>query len=570
MVSEDHDPEDGRPAIVVMSSDPGMLDPLVDELASRYARDYDLRAAASPDAGIDLLRGLRDDGTPVALVLGCYCPTDRDGIDFMTVSRTIHPAAWRGIVVVWGDFASAGAVFGALASGRADLSLIRPEQRRDEEFHSAITDSLEDWQLARGDGFEAVRIIGEATSPRCHELRDTFNRNHITTRFYDSDTPLGRKVLEDLGLQDPALPVLVLQFTPEVTVLTDPTDLEIADAFGLTEGLPEDAVFDVIVIGAGPSGLAAAVYAASEGLSTLIVEQQAVGGQAGTSSMIRNYPGFSRGISGAKLAFRAFQQAWSFGAQFHFMRSAVGLSVDGDERVDQLSDGTTARGHAVIVATGVTYRLLDVDELEPLVGRGVFYGAAVAEAPSMMGRAAVVVGGGNSAGQAALHLADFAASVTVLVRSDGLAASMSEYLIRQLEEAPNIEVRLCSSVVGGGGEGCLQHLIVHDGATGRDERIDADGLFLLIGSQPHTDWLDGIVARDRWGFVLTGSDLRAHDVDLSAYDRTPGMLETSMPGVFAAGDVRRGSVKRVASAVGEGAVAIQLLHGYLAERRRVG
>ena len=555
------------PAIVVVSSDPAMRVQLSDELSSRYGRDYDVLDADGAEAGLALLTELRERAVTVALVLGCYCPSDRGGRAFLTASRPIHPAAWRGVVVVWGDFASASEVFSALATGRADLSLIRPEQRRDEEFHSAITDALEDWQLARGDGFEAVRLIGPAGSPRCHELRDTFNRNHIPIRFYDSDSPAGRQALDGLGLVDPPLPVLVLQFTAEATVLSDPSDLEIADAFGLMEPLPEDEVFDVVVIGAGPSGLAAAVYAASEGLRTLMVEQQAVGGQAGTSSMIRNYPGYSRGISGAKLAFRAFQQAWSFGTQFHFMRAAVGLRREGEVRLVEFSDGTCARGRAVIIATGVTYRLLEVDELEQLVGRGVFYGAAVAEAPSMVGRDVVVVGGGNSAGQAALHLADYAASVTVLVRGDGLAASMSEYLIRQLDEAPNVRVRLRSSVVGGGGEGCLQHLDVLDAAEDRVERVAADGLFLLIGSQPHTDWLEGAVARDRWGFVLTGADLSAEGVDLSAYDRAPGMLETSMPGVFASGDVRRGSVKRVASAVGEGAVAIQLLHGYLAGLR---
>jgi thioredoxin reductase (NADPH) len=550
-----------QPVIIVVTSDEDARTLLFDELAARYGCDYDVLASSSGDEGLATLEDLRLRGVPVAVVLGCYLPTDRDGIEFLTASRTIHPAAMRVVVVRWGDFQSSGDVFSALAAGRADLMIIRPEQRRDEEFHSSITDALEDWHLARGQGFEAVRIIGPATSPRVHELRDMFNRNHIPIGFHDSASAEGPRLLADLDLEAPDLPVLVLKFTPEVTVLEDPSDLEIADAFGLTEGLPEGVVFDVVIIGAGPAGLASAVYAASEGLRTLVVEQHAVGGQAGTSSMIRNYPGYSRGISGAKLAYRAFQQAWTFGTLFHFMRSAVGLEVDGQERIVKFSDGTEARGRAVIIATGVTYRLLEVDELEQLVGRGVFYGAAVAEAPSMVDRHVVVVGGGNSAGQAALHLADYASSVTVLVRGDGLAVSMSDYLIRQLDEAPNVDVQLHAEVVGGGGEGRLQRLVIRDRHSGEDTEVDADGLFLLIGSQPHTDWLEGAVARDRWGFVMTGADVDG--ASAGGDPRPAGMLETSVPGVFAAGDVRRGSIKRVASAVGEGAGVIQLLHAYL-------
>ena len=419
--------------------------------------------------------------------------------------------------------------------------------------------------MARGEGFEAVRIIGDHWSPRGTELRDTFARNHITTRFSDASSPEGAQAIADLGLTDPALPVVVLAFTAEPTVLENPTDLEIADAFGLMTPLSPDELFDVVIVGAGPAGLAAAVYAASEGLDTLVVEQQAVGGQAGTSSMIRNYPGYSQGISGAKLAFRTFQQAWTFGAKFQFMRSAVGIATDGDERIVSFSDGSQARGRSVIIATGVTYRRLEVDSLESLMGRGVFYGAAVAEAPSMADQTVFVVGGGNSAGQAAMHLSDYARHVTVLVRGDALATSMSDYLIRQIDEAPNIDVRTRATVVGGGGEGYLDHLVIHDLDSGEHVRHDADGLFLLIGSLPHTEWLEGSVVRDEWGFVVTGDDLGDEPAEAWTEARPPALVETSVPGVFAVGDVRRGSVKRVASAVGEGAIAIQLLHRYLQE-----
>lgn len=550
---------DDRPMIVVATADATSREVLRGELERRYGHDYRVSCAHDAAAGLAVVS---DDpprpDPPVALVLGCYNPDDREGLWLLERVRARRPATKRAVVVTWGDFASADAVFDALANGVADLQLIRPEHRRDEEFHAAVTEALEDWHLARGGGFEAVRIIGEARSARSHELRDMFGRNHIPIGFHDADSPEGRRMLEDLGVDGSRLPVLVLQFTDEPTVLEDPTDLGIAEAFGIMKALDEDEVFDVVVIGAGPGGLAAAVYAASEGLRTLVAEQQAVGGQAGTSSMIRNYPGFSRGISGAKLAFRAFHQAWTFGAAFRFMRSATRLEVDGDERVVTFSDGSGARARAVIIATGVSYRRLDIPSLDGLLGAGVFYGAAVTEAPSLAGGRVVVVGGGNSAGQAALHLAAYAARVTVLVRGADVAASMSEYLVHQLDRAPNVEVVHRAAVVGGEGDGCLRRLTVRDLDTGEERSEPADGLFVLIGSQPHTDWLEGTLERDDWGFLVTGAEARPG----------AGMLETSVPGVLAVGDVRRGSVKRVASAVGEGAVAVQLLHGYLDRLRQ--
>lgn len=556
------DPPLDPAAIVVVSEHEPTRRLLVEELRRRYGGDYDVHEASGHDDGLALLDDLGAQGVAIPLVVAAYLPADRSGLDFLTASRLRHPGSWRAVVVRWGDFASADTVFASIAAGHVDLQLICPEQRRDEEFHSGVSDALEDFHLEHGGGFEAVRLIGPTGSARCHELRDMFARNHIPVGQHDSATPRGQRLLEDLGLQDPSLPVLVLTFTAEPKVLCDPSDLEIAEAFGLMESPSPDDVFDVVILGAGPAGLAAAVYAASEGLRTLVVEQEAVGGQAGTSSMIRNYPGFSRGVSGAKLAFRAFHQAWTFGATFHFMRAVTGLRCEGDDRVVEFNDGTEARARSVLIATGVAYRRLDVPELEALVGQGVYYGAAVSEAPSMEGHDVVVVGGGNSAGQAAMHLSEYARSVTLAVRGEGLAASMSEYLIRQLDEAPNVRIRTRCAVVGGGGDPMLDHLVLRDRATGEQERVEAAGLFLLIGSEPRTSWLDGTVARDDWGFLLTGSDVPAPD--RAAFgDREPSMLETSVPGVFAAGDVRRGSVKRVASAVGDGAAAIQSLHGYL-------
>lgn len=553
-----------QPVVVVATRDPRTRATVEDEVVRRYGCDYRVAVAAGRDEALALLDELRRRGDPVALILTGYSTEDDEGLDVLARSRSLHPAARRAVVVTWGQFDLARDVFAAVARGEADLYLVRPERPRDEEFHRGITEALEDWAFGRGAAFEAVTLIGRPGSPRSHELRDTFGRNHIPIGFYDAASAAGQRMLADLELVDPALPVILLRFTPETTVLVDPSDLEIADAFGLMDPLAPDEHFDVTVVGAGPGGLAVAVHAASEGLKTLVIEAQAVGGQAGTSSLIRNYPGFPRGVSGEKLAYSAFHQAWSFGARFHFMRRATGLRVEGDDRVVELSDGTTARSRAVVVACGVAYERLAVPALEALGGRGVFYGAAVSEAPSTEGRRAFVVGGGNSAGQAAVYLARFADRVTLVVRRSSLAETMSDYLVRQIGATANIDVRYRTEVVGGGGNEALDHLVLRDRATGQDHAEPADALFVLIGGRPMTDWLAGVVERDERDYVCTGSDVPA-DPD---QPRAPLPLETSVPGVFAVGDVRRGAVKRVASAVGSGAIVGQYLHTYLDEVRR--
>ncbi|MCD4535468.1 FAD-dependent oxidoreductase [Nocardioides sp. cx-169] len=544
---------DTDPVIMLATADPVSREVMGGELRRRYGSDYEVVVAAEYAHARAILEGLRRWGRDVALVIGYYGPDDREGLTFLRQAYPLAPAAKRAVAVTWGDFASSAPVFDAIARGHAELSLVRPERSRDEEFHGALTDALDDWHLAQGVGFEAVRVIGEARDERTHMLRDSFARNHIPVGFHQVGTDAAHRMLESLGLHEPALPVVVLAFTTPPTTLVDPTDLEIADAFGLMEPLPAGQVFDVVVVGAGPSGLAAAVYASSEGLSTLVVEQQAVGGQAGTSSLIRNYPGFSRGVSGAHLAFRAFQQAWMFGTEYSFMRRAERLQPGGDVHRVGLSDGSEVCARSVVVASGVDYRRLGVPELEELLGRGVFYGAAVSEAPSMTRQGVCVVGGGNSAGQAALHLARYARHVTLLVRGPSLAASMSDYLIGQLEATRNLTIRYHGAVVGGRAvDGCLVALTVADTRPGHEarEELEASGLFVLIGSVPRTGWLPEAVERDESGFVRTGSGLP---------------LETSVPGIFAIGDVRAESIKRVATAVGDGATVISVLHGYLAE-----
>lgn len=550
------DQTDPRPAILITGRDQAARAIICAEVERRYSDDYLVAEATSPEAGLDELRRLTGGGE-VAVVLATLNDQDSDVFAFLAAARRISPRTRRAVVIRWGEWELASATFEALAAGDIDFYLTSPQPPRDEEFHAALTESLGEWTLGTGSGFEAVRIIGEP-SARSHELRDTFTRNHIPIGFYDAATSTGRDLLAGLHLDDPALPVVVLMFTSPPAVLCDPSDLEIADAFGIMSPLP-DRTWEVTVIGAGPAGLAAAVYAASEGLDTLVIEKQAVGGQAGTSSLIRNYPGFPRGVSGNRLAFSAFQQAWSFGAEFRFMRSAERL-VRGDGVLQVgLSDGTAVRTRALVVATGVEYRRLGIPELESRIGRGVYYGAAVSEAPRMTGRRVAVVGGGNSAGQAIIHLARFAEHATLVVRGASLAASMSDYLIREMETTPNIDLRYSTEVIGGGGEDSLDHVVVSH--PGGEEKLAVEGLFILIGSEPHTAWLAEDVERDQWGFLKVGRDVEAFPLD-----RAPYSMETSLPGVFAVGDVRRGSVKRVASGVGSGAIAVQQVHQYLREQ----
>jgi thioredoxin reductase len=558
--------DEARPAIVLTSRDPVAREALGRELAKRYSADYQIIFCNPPEALESRVRDLLSSGVPVALVIGRVGEHDQDGLEILAAIRPIDPAALRVASVRWGDWDSARPIFDAVTMGKIDHWVMGPEQVPDEEFHRSLTGFLSDWGRRRGGGFEAVRVIGERWSARSQELRDMFSRNQIPIGFYDSSSARGRQILRGLGAESAELPAVVLRFGSERTMLANPSNLEIAEAFGLMTPIRAEEVFDVAVVGAGPAGLAAAVYASSEGLRTVVVEHEAIGGQAGTTSMIRNFPGFSQGVSGSRLALEAYQQAWFFGTRFLFMRQAQGLSQEGDCSRLTLSDGSVLVSRTVIITTGATYRRLEVPSLEQLHGRGVFYGAAVSEAPTMRGLKVLVVGGGNSAGQAAIHMAKYASQVTILVRGESLAASMSDYLIREIEAAPNIDVSYRVQVAESSGTERLESLVLRDTATGHQREILADALFVLIGSQPRTDWLGEGVARDRWGFVLTGPDLPDDVIARWHPDRAPLLLETSMPEVFAAGDVRHGSVKRVASAVGEGAGVIPLVHRRLQAR----
>jgi len=534
-------------------------------VSKRYGGDYQVVVCGRPAELASWMRDLRAAGLPVALVIGGVGAQDRDGVEVLSGVRAIDPTALRVAAVGWGDWRSVRSVFDAVTVGTIDHWVTCPVQTPAEEFHRSITGFLGEWASQRGGGFEPVQVIGERWSARSQELRDLFARHRVPAGFYDAASARARQMLAELGLESPDLPVVVLRFAAERPVLVNPTNAEIVDAFGVMTPIPPGQVFDVAVVGAGPAGLAAAAGASSEGLSTVVAEHEAVGGQAGTSSMIRNYPGFSQGISGATLAQEMWRQAWAFGTTFVYMRQAQGLSaIDGHYRL-ALSDGSVLAARTVIIATGVAYRRLGIAALEDLHGRGVFYGPAVSEAPAMRGRNVFVAGGGNSAGQAALHLAKWASKVTILVRGESLADSMSDYLIREIGAAPNIDV--CHHVQAAGGTGTgtghLQSLTLEDTATGARRTVPADALFVLIGAQPRTQWLGDSVARDQWGFILTGPDLPVGTSHRWPPGRPPLPLQTSLPGVFAAGDVRQGSVKRVASAVGEGAVTVPLIHRYL-------
>ncbi len=554
---------DERAAIVVVDRDASGRETLSQELSKRYGADYSVVVCDEPAELDTRMKELIAAGTPVALVIGGVGEADPDGIEVLARVRAIDSTVPRVAAVRWGEWDTARPIFEAISTGKIDHWVTRPVQSPDEDFHQAITQFLGEWGSERGGSFEAVQVIGQPWSARSEDLRDTFARNGIPIGFYDAGSGRGRQILGEHHMESAELPVVVIRFDGERAALANPSNLEIAEAFGLTTPIPTEDVFDVAVVGAGPAGLAAAVYAASEGLRTVVVEREAIGGQAGTSSMIRNYPGFAQGISGARLAFAAFQQAWFFGTTFVFLREPESLAREEDHYRLGLSGGTSLASRTVVITTGATYRRLGVPALEDLQGRGVFYGAGVTEAPAMRGRKAYVIGGGNSAGQAAMHLSKWARQVTILVRAPSLADSMSDYLIREIDAAPNVDVLYGVQVVGGAGTDRLESLVLEDRQTGTRRTVTADGLFVLIGSQPRTEWLGGSVARDQWGFILTGPDLPDGPGASVQPGRPPLTHETSLPGVFAAGDVRRGSVKRVASAVGEGAITIPAIHRYL-------
>jgi len=545
------------PAVVVVDADPGALRDVEREMSERYARHYRLFCLSSPlDARVQL-KELAENGDDVALVLAAQDMSGMTGTELLDEVGQLHPQAKRGLLVdwgSWGDEPAGEAIFDAIGHGRIDHYVLRPAaEPPDELFHQTISGLLLEWAETRRAFPYAIHIVADSWTGRAYELRDVLGRCAIPHAFSLADSDDGRAIVARAG-RGAKLPLVAL---PNGSVLSDPTNADLSLAAGSTVH-PEGQEFDLLIVGAGPAGLSAAVYAASEGFHTLVVDQGGLGGQATSSSLIRNYLGFPRGVSGRRLAQQAYDQAWVFGASFAFMQQATDLRLRNDGGLlVTLSDSGPIRADVVLLATGASYRRLGVPELEAMNGAGVFYGGSTSEAHGLTDGDVYVVGGANSAGQAALHLARYARQVTLVARAASLDAGMSHYLVRQIEATPRLRVRLGTEVVGGSGDGWLERLVLRDRDSGREETVNADGLFLMIGAHPHTDWLPSEIERDPGGFVLTGPD-----VDRSRWpaERDPLLLETSLPRVFAAGDVRHGSVKRVASAVGEGSVAIQLLH----------
>jgi thioredoxin reductase (NADPH) len=557
----DHVGNDGvqRPLLLAVDDDPGMLDRIERELRKRYGIDYEVVCAGSATAAQEALARCQNSGADIAVVLvdlGLW----QTGPDLLAAARTADPGVRRVLMMDWGTPGGLRVLQQAAADGRTDDWIAKPWTDGDEHFHQGVSIFLYDWARQHRPVFASVRVVGERWSHRSHHIRDLLSRNSVYFAFHDGQSAEGRALVRQAAARRATLPLVV---TVDGHMLSDPSDGEVMEALGL-QIRPRLTHYDLAVIGAGPAGLAAAVSGASEGLRTVVLEQEALGGQAGSSSMIRNYLGFPRGVSGTELALRAYQQAGIFGAELVFT-TAAGLRVEHQRSVVTLGDGSEISSRGVILATGVSYRRLSAPSLERLIGSGVFYGAAASEAPAMSGRRVVVVGGANSAGQAAVHLARYAADVTVVVRGSTLAQTMSDYLIREIDAAANITVRYRTEVVDAIGDRELTGIVVRSSISRDLETVPAAALFVLIGAEPKTSWLPADILRDRWGFILTGTDLVRDDAPPLTWTqgRPPLPFESSAPGVFAVGDVRHGSTKRVAAAVGEGSVAIRMVHEYL-------
>src|SRR5215204_4780492 len=491
-----------EPVLLAVDDDPSTLGRIEHELRQRYGSYYRVACEGSPEAGMRTLQNLRAADKEVAVVLADQWMPGMTGVEFLTHTRPLYPGAKRALLFERGNRTTREPILQAMALGQIDYYVPKPEQPPDEEFHRCIAQFLEEWARDYRPASVAVRIVGEPWSARSHELRDVLSRSGIPHAFSSADSKEGRELLARVDKTLARLPI----------VLVDPDNADIVDAFELISPfglntLSDVRNFDLVIIGAGPAGLAAAVYGSSEGLRTVVIERETFGGQAGTSSLIRNYLGFSRGISGSELAWQAYQQAWLFGASFRLARHTIALHHTQERLVVSLSDGTEVAGRAAIVSTGASYRRLGVPGLEALQGAGVFYGAAVAQAQGMKGQEVYVVGGGNSAGQAARHLSKHARRVTLLVLGKSLAAHMSRYLIEEIEATENIQVRLNTRVIDGGGQGRLEHLVLKDRASGLTETVPAAALFVLIGARPHTGWLPKEVMCAERCYISTSSDL---------------------------------------------------------------
>ena len=557
---------EARPLLLVVDADPERLERSETELQRGFGVDFRVRGELTVAAAIRSLQQAHESEQRVAVVLVDHALADAERAEILAAARTLHPDARRALLIEWGawaDRATASAILSAMSVGDINYYVLKPWIMRDELFHRTIAEFVQEWSRNEVANLREVVVIASDHSVRAQAVRNLLARNGIPSAFRPSGSALANDALEFIGEPDPGDGVLVWMPAVGDTVLHDPTDVEIAEAWGVPTTLApgEESSFDVLVIGAGPGGLAAAVYASSEGLRTLVVERESIGGQAGSTSLIRNYLGFSRGVRGSELAQRGYQQAWVFGVHFMLMRTVERLEKRDDRFVAVIGDVGEVTARAVVLAAGVSYRRLGVPSLEKLMGTGVYYGANVSEVHGLKGLDACVVGGGNSAGQAVVDLARYCRHVTLVIRGKDLAAGMSQYLIDVIQAATNVTVRVSTEVVDGGGDRWLRKITLRDRETGAEETLAVDGLFVMIGAVPGTGWLPEELGRDGRGFVLTGSDA---GVDPHWHEgRPPQPYETTIPGLFAIGDVRSGSVKRVASAVGEGSVVVSQIHTHL-------
>ncbi len=551
------------PVLFLVDEDREALEALRRALERRLGADYQIVAETQPEGGLSALHQLRERQEQVAVVIAAQQMQRMTGEQFLELAHELHPLAGRALIGDAFDRRTQRSITHAMALGRADMILVRPWDPADHRLYPRIGMLLDRWvQATEQPGVWALRIVMEPDASYAHKLRDELYRNAVPFQSFPPDSARGRQLLELAGQDRTRLPLCVY-FDGRVQV--DPSVTEIAEALGF-RSRPEARDYDLTVIGAGPAGLSAALSSASDGLHTLVVESATVGGQAATTSMIRNYLGFPWGVSGQALMEWVPDQAVQFGAEMVFDH-AVGLGAHGGQQLITLAGGSQVTSGAVVISIGVQYRRLSAPGVEALVGAGVFYGASLCEAPATRGRTVYIVGGGNSAGQAAVYLAKYAEHVTIVVRSESLSATMSRYLIDQIGELPNVTIRPNTQVTRAIGAGRLEELTLRDSVTGRTEDVEASALFILVGAQPGTDWLPATLARDETGFLLTGPDL-APTGRLPAgwpLTRSPLSMETSVPAVFAAGDVRHGSTKRVAAAVGEGASAVQCAHRHLHE-----
>jgi thioredoxin reductase (NADPH) len=551
-----------KPVLLTVDDDPEVLRAIERDLRREYGNRYRVLRADSGSSAIEAVKQLKLRNDPVALFLVDHRMPHMNGLEFLEQAIELFPEAKRALLTAYAD---TDAAIKAINKVKIDYYLMKPWNPPEEQLFPVLNDLLEDWQADFRPDFEGVRVIGHRWSPLSHQVKDFLARNQVPYRWLDieANQDTATQLLELVGADSAQLPLVLFS---DGSHLLQPTNLQLAEKVGLK--LRADMPFyDLAIVGSGPAGLAAAVYGASEGLRTVLIEREAPGGQAGTSSRIENYLGFPVGLSGADLARRAVAQARRFGVEILTPQEVCGVRLDGAYRFITLADGSELSCHALLIATGVSYRKLDLPGLDQLTGAGVYYGAAMTEAISCKDDDVCIVGGANSAGQAAMYFSKYARKVTMLVRGPSLAKSMSQYLIDQIKSTPNIEVRVCTQIVEVQGQEKLEAVTLSNSDTGQTETLPATALFIFIGAMPRTDWLDGVVERDEQGFILAGPDVMRNERRPKNWplNRDPFLLETSVPGIFVAGDVRFGSIKRVASGVGEGSIAVQFIHRYLSE-----